>query len=70
MPLPIPDLDTKNFDEYFEEARAALPALAPEWTDYNLSDPGITLLELFSWLNDIDTYRLNRVDRSHTLYNS
>ncbi len=67
MPLPIPDLDTKNFDEYFEEARAALPALAPEWTDYNLSDPGITLLELFSWLSDIDTYRLNRVDQRHIL---
>ena len=67
MPLPIPNLDTKNFDDYFEEARAALPALAPEWTDYNLSDPGITLLELFSWLSDIDTYRLNRIDQKHIL---
>ena len=67
MPLPIPDLDTKYFDDFFEEARAALPALAPEWTDYNLSDPGITLLELFSWLGDIDTYRLNRVDQRHIL---
>ena len=67
MPLPIPNLDTKDFDEFFEEARAALPALAPEWTDYNLSDPGITLLELFSWLNDIDTYRLNRIDQKHIL---
>ena len=67
MPLPIPNLDTKDFDEFFEEARAALPALAPEWTDYNLSDPGITLLELFSWLSDIDTYRLNRIDQKHIL---
>ena len=65
MPLPIPNLDTKNFDDYFEEARAALPALAPEWTDYNLSDPGITLLELFAWLSDINTYRLNRIDKKH-----
>jgi len=67
MPLPIPDLDTKNFDDFFEEARAALPALAPEWTDYNLSDPGITLLELFSWLSDINTYRLDRIDQKHIL---
>jgi len=67
MPLPIPDLDTKNFDEYFEEARAALSTLAPEWTDYNLSDPGITLLELFAWLSDINTYRLNRIDQKHIL---
>ena len=67
MPLPIPNLDTKNFDDFFEEARAALPALAPEWTDYNLSDPGITLLELFSWLNDINMYRLNRIDQKHIL---
>jgi len=67
MPLPIPDLDTKKFDNYFEEVRAALPSLAPEWTDYNLSDPGITLLELFSWLSDINTYRLDRIDRKHIL---
>jgi quinol-cytochrome oxidoreductase complex cytochrome b subunit len=22
----------------------------PDWTDFNESDPGITLLELFAWL--------------------
>jgi hypothetical protein len=67
MPLPIPSLDTKNFDHFFEESKAVLPSLSPNWTDYNLSDPGITLLELFSWLSDINMYKLNRVDKKHLL---
>ncbi len=67
MPLPIPNLDTKDFDAYFQEARAALPAQAPKWTEYNPSDPGITLIELFAWLSDINTYRLNRIDGKHIL---
>jgi len=67
MALTIPNLDTKDFNHFVEENQASLPALAPEWTDYNLSDPGITLLELFSWLSDINIYRLNRVDNKHLL---
>lgn len=67
MALTIPNLDTKDFKQFVNESQASLPALAPEWTDYNLSDPGITLLELFSWLSDINIYRLNRVNNKHLL---
>lgn len=67
MALTIPNLDTKDFKQFVKENQVSLPALAPEWTDYNLSDPGITLLELFSWLSDINIYRLNRVDNKHLL---
>ncbi len=67
MALTIPNLDTKDFNHFVEENQASLPALAPEWTDYNLSDPGITLLELFAWLSDINMYRLNRIDNKHLL---
>lgn len=65
MGLNIPDLDSKNFDTILQEALARLPSLAPEWTDYNQSDPGITVIELLSWLADIDYYRLNRVTDTH-----
>ena len=32
----------------WEEARALIPRYAPEWTDHNDSDPGITLAQLLA----------------------
>jgi predicted phage baseplate assembly protein len=61
MPLPIPDLDDKTFNELFEEARALIPRYAPEWTEHNLSDPGITFIDLFAWLAEMQIFYLNRV---------
>ncbi len=61
MGLDIPNLDEKNFDILVEEAINKIPSLAPKWTNYNLSDPGITIIELLAWLSDINYYRLNRV---------
>lgn len=67
MALPIPNLDDKTFDELFEEARALIPRYAPEWTDHNLSDPGITLVDLFAWLTEMQIYSLNRVTDKNVL---
>lgn len=61
MPLPVPNLDDRRFQDILDEARRLIPRYCPEWTDHNLSDPGITLLELFSWMTDMMLYRLNRV---------
>ncbi len=61
MPLPKPTLDNRTFDQLVEEGRALIPRLAPSWTDHNTSDPGITLIELFAWLTEMDLYRLDRV---------
>jgi predicted phage baseplate assembly protein len=61
MPLPLPDLDQRTYDSLLEEARNLLPAIAPAWTDYNASDPGIALIELLAYLTEIGSYRLNRV---------
>lgn len=67
MSLPVPNLDDKRFEQLSEEARKLIPIYAPEWTDHNLSDPGITLLELFAWLTEMQLYSLNRVSRNHLL---
>ena len=41
----------------------------PEWTDHNVSDPGITLIETFAYLVDQVLYRLNRVpERSYVTF--
>ena len=65
MGLKTPRLDDRSFNDLVEEARARIPLYAPEWTDHNLSDPGITLIELFAWMTDIVLYRLNRVPDKH-----
>ncbi|MBN1285173.1 MAG: putative baseplate assembly protein [Anaerolineae bacterium] len=65
MPLETPRLDDRAFDDLVTEAIRRIPLYTPEWTDHNLSDPGITLIELFAWLMDIVLYRLNRVPEKH-----
>src|SRR3954454_397692 len=65
MPLPLPDLDTRSWADLVEEARAMIPRYAPRWTDHNVHDPGITLIELLAWLVEQDVYRLNRVPDTH-----
>jgi len=61
MSLPLPVLDSRTFAQLVAEGTAQLPRLAPDWTDYNASDPGITLLELFAWLSEQNLYRTDRV---------
>ena len=65
--LPIPNLDDKTFDELFEEARALIPRYAPKWTNHNFSDPGITLIDLFAWLTEMEIYTLNRINDRNIL---
>ena len=59
--LPIPNLDDRMFEQMVLEARKSIPKLYPEWTDENEHDPGITLLELMSWMTEMQQYYLNRV---------
>ncbi|MGV0025316.1 baseplate J/gp47 family protein [Phormidesmis priestleyi] len=61
MPLQLPNLDDRTYDDLVEEARSLIPTYAPDWTNHNPSDPGITLIELFAYLTELLIYRLNRV---------
>jgi predicted phage baseplate assembly protein len=65
MALPLPVLDDRRWADLVEEARALIPLYAPEWTDHNLHDPGITLVELLAWTAEMDLYQLNRIPASH-----
>lgn len=66
MALEAPVLDDRTFRDIFDEAKALIPRYAPEWTNHNDHDPGITLLQLFAWMTDILLYRVNRVpDRNY-----
>jgi len=66
VPLPEITLDDRHFQDIVNEARARIALSCPEWTEHNVSDPGITLIELFAWMTDMLVYRLNRVpDKLH-----
>ncbi len=59
MPLAVPSLDTRTFDQLVAEAKQRIPRYLPEWTDFNESDPGIVLVELFAWMTEAVLYELN-----------
>jgi len=65
MTLPAPRLDDRSFQDLVDEAKRRIPRLAPEWTDHNVSDPGVALIELFAFMTDQLLYRLNRVPERH-----
>ena len=56
MPIQLPNLDNRQFTDLMEEALALIPTYAPEWTNHNPADPGITLLELFAYLTEMLIY--------------
>lgn len=61
MPLEIPKLDNRTYQEILDEALARIPVHNPEWTNFNDSDPGITLLQLFAFMTDNLLYRANLI---------
>ena len=66
MRLPEIQLDDRRFQDLVSEARLKISRSCPEWTEHNVSDPGITLIELFAWMTEMTIYRLNRVpDKLH-----
>lgn len=61
MPLPTPYLDDRRFQDIVDEAKGLITRYCPEWTDHNVSDPGVALIELFAWMTDLLLYRVNQV---------
>src|SRR3979490_2862716 len=61
MSLPVPNLDDRRFQDLVDDAKRFVQLHCPEWTDHNVSDPGVTLIELFAFMTDQILYRLNRV---------
>src|SRR3954466_5866705 len=61
MPLTIPTLDTRRYQDLLDEALARIPVHNPEWTNFNRSDPGVTLIEVFAFLTETLLYRANQI---------
>ena len=67
MALAAPNLDDRRFQQLVDEAKRYVQQSNPEWTDHNVSDPGVTLIEVFAHMVDQLVYRLNRVPEKNYL---
>lgn len=61
MPLSVRNLDDRNYKELLRDALARIPVHNPEWTNFNDSDPGVTLLQLFAFMSESLLYRANQI---------
>lgn len=61
MPLPSPPLDSRTYQDLFDQAVARIPVHTPEWTNFNASDPGITIVGVFAFLTESILYRCNQI---------
>ena len=59
--LPKSNLDDRTFEDLVSECLLRIPRYCPEWTNYNASDPGVTLIEMFAWLTDQMLFRFNQI---------
>src|SRR5258708_2984297 len=67
MALPSPNLDDRSYQQLRDELVRRIPVYAPEWTDHNASDPGITLIELFAFLGENILFRFNQIPEATKL---
>jgi predicted phage baseplate assembly protein len=69
MALPVPNLDDRRFQDLVDDAKRLVQRRCPEWTDHNVSDPGVTLIETFAYMTDQLLFRLNQVpDRMYVKF--
>ncbi|MFD9632134.1 putative baseplate assembly protein [Streptomyces violascens] len=67
MALPAPHLDDRRFQQFVDDAKRYIQQRCPEWSDHNVSDPGVTLIEAVAHMADQLVYRLNRVPEKNQL---
>lgn len=69
MPLSLPNLDDRTFEDLIAQMRSLIPHYTKKWTNHNPSDPGITILELLSWLSEMMLFRLDKIpERSYLTF--
>lgn len=65
MELEKMSLDESSYESIYEDAEAQIQKAAPWWTHREASDPGVTLLEMWAVLADMQSFYLNQVQEAH-----
>lgn len=61
MSFTLPQLDVVDAPQLLDELIRRIPKFSQRWTNYNESDPGITLLEMLTWVVEASAYQANAV---------
>lgn len=61
MPIQLPDLFDKKFEDIFNTMIQSIPKHTKKWTNYNSSDPGITILEMLAWFGETTLYKIDAI---------
>jgi hypothetical protein len=67
MPLEVPSLDQRDYADILRDALARIPVHNPEWTNFNDSDPGVTMIQLFAFMTESILYRANQIPERNRL---
>lgn len=67
MPIRVPSLDDRSYQNLVDEVLSRIPAHTPEWTNPVPGDPGRTMVDLFAWLTDTLLYRVNLIPERQRL---
>ncbi len=59
--IELENLNNRSLEDILDEAKKQILYLSTEWTNFQEPDPGITLVELFSWLKFVQHEYLNRM---------
>jgi hypothetical protein len=62
------NLDDVKFAQISEEARLCASEYCPAWNNLNTADPGVTLIELFAWLTEMQRYHLNSIEEASPFF--
>lgn len=57
----LPNLNDQNFESIMEMAMKQIKTYGDEWIDLDIHDPGVTFLELFAYLKELQQAKINKV---------
>ncbi len=55
----------ERWEEAVERLRREIIRDYPAWTDHNVHDPGITIMELFVWMTQVQRYHAGQIGTAH-----
>ena len=61
MAIEVPNLDDRRFQDIVDELKLKIPEYYPAWTNHNVSDPGVALIELFAFMTEMTLFKLNQL---------